>query len=680
MVMRKRLLALCAALAALLAVGPACGSEPAAPVPTTAAGTPVAATAAMPAPTPTPIPAATPESRAVGGMSAAVIAPPPSPGGAADTETPASDAMTRADFPTPPDRDLLLLARQLRWDGVEPDHGPDRFAGRELEIGETAEFWILDYPRREMVRKEFRLAAVSQRAYWWVEQGLEVDDADLRRTVEDVETLVYPRVAAVFGEVPPSARGGPRGHIINGRIPGVGGYVSGADPYPATVQQFSNEAAAIYINAELVRFGSDDYLSVLAHELQHGIHWYADASEDTWLNEGLSELAVTEAGFSPGSVYHYLRRPGASLVNWPDSLEGNVGLNYGAAALFAHYLRERYAPEGGLRDLLAGQRNGIAAVDAFLDGRGAVTATGEPADFHTVFADWIVANRLDSDDGRYGYANLGVGARTTRTVRLGGQGAEVSLAQYGIDYVEVKDIAGSVTISFEGDGLTALLPADVPAGGCWWTNRGDDISSTLTRNLAIPDEEAPTLTFHRWYDIEEDWDYLYLEASMDGGATWDVLPADGTTDANPLGNSYGHGFTGADDWDQVTVSLADYAGQEALVRFHYVTDDAIHGPGACIRDLSVSWDDAGAGDWRPNGFVLVNNRVRQDWIVWVIGDGPQPSAARLPLRWDAGQQRYTGSMPAPAPGDGGSVVVAVSPVAPATMQPGRYRVWATAAN
>ena len=281
-------------------------------------------------------------------------------------------------------------------------------------------------------------------------------------------------------------------------------------------------------------------------------------------------------------MFYYLRRPNVSLVNWPDELGGDVGRNYGAGALFAHYLRERYAPEGDLRDLLAGQRNGIAAVDDFLRDRGAVTHDGAPADFHTVFADWMVANLLDREDAGYGYANLDLGARTTRTARVGDDASMVSLAQYGIDYVELKDVEGNVTVHFEGAGETALLPVDVPDGGCWWTNRGDDISSTLTASFAVPEAAAgggeSALTFNRWYSIEEDWDYLYLEASTDGGATWDVLPAEGTTDVNPLGNSYGHGYTGASGWREVTVSLAEYAGQNAEVRFHYVTDDAIHGP------------------------------------------------------------------------------------------------------
>ena len=375
---------------------------------------------------------------------------------------------------------------------------------------------------------------------------------------------------------------------------------------------------------------------------------------------------------------YYLRRPNTSLVNWPKDLDSDIGLNYGAAALFAHYLREQYVPDGGLHDLLAGPDDGIAAVDAFLRDRGDEASTGEPADFHTVFADWMVANLLDDDQGPFGYAGLNVEANITRTERMGGDGTKVSLPQYGIDYIEVKDANGYGTVHFEGDSVTRLLPTEVPEGGCWWSNRGDDTSSTLTRKLAVPSGgREPALTFHLWYDIEEDWDYLYVQVSTDGGQTWDVLPADGTTDANPLGNSYGHGYTGSGGWQRVTVPLTDYADQDALLRFHYVTDDAIHGIGACVRDMETSWEsvEAEGDDWLADGFVLVNNRVRQDWIVWVIEDSAEPSATRMELGWDADSQQYAGSVVHSPVADGGRLVVAVAPVAPATMERARYRVW-----
>ena len=669
-----------AALAAFLLIGPACDSG--APASETSVverasggpsspSTPATHQVEPPTPTRDVVPSVNSAGEPPGAIKPVAVVP----------STVPDDVMVAADFPVPPDRDLLELARQLRWDGVEPDPQPARFADGLPEVGHTTNFWTLDYPRSRMVSKEFVLAAVSEHAYWWIEQGLKVDDADLQRSVADVEEQIYPRVTAAFGAAPGWAADPQRGHIINGRIPGVGGYVSGADPYPASVQPFSNGVPAIYINAREIPLGSPEYLTVLAHELQHGIHWYADPAEATWLNEGLSELAVTEAGYSPGSMRYYLRRPNASLVNWPKDLDGDIGLNYGAAALFVHYLRERYVPEGGLHDLLAGPDNGIAAVNAFLVDQGAETAGGEPAGFHSVFADWMVANLLDDDQGPFGYAGLNVEANITRTEGVGDDGTKVSLPQYGIDYIEVKDANGYGTVHFEGDGATQLLPTEVPESGCWWSNRGDDTSSTLTRELTVPaagsSGEEPSLTFDLWYDIEEDWDYLYVEVSTNDGQTWDVLPAEGTTDANPLGNSYGHGYTGAAGWTKVAVPLTDYAGQKAQVRFHYVTDDAIHGIGACVRDMAFSWD-TGAPDgegWRADGFVPVNNRVRQDWIVWVIEDSAEPSATRMELEWAADIQQYVGHVVHPPVADGGRLVVAVAPAAPATMERARYRVW-----
>ena len=645
-----------------------------APAPAQPAATPTRTPTAAPTPAP-PVSAGIP---GVAAVPATPLAPP-------------AEAMVAADFPVPPDRDLPALARQLRWGGAEPTPAAPRFAGGAPQVGDQTEFWVMDYPRSRMVSKGFRLAARSENAYWWIENGLSVSEADLQRTVRQAEERVYPRVSAAFGAIP-ELGGGRRGHIINGRIPGVGGYVSSSDLYPVAVSPYSNEVPAIYINAAAIPLSGESYLRVLAHELQHAIHWYADPTETTWLNEGLSELAVSRAGYAPDSMFAYLRRPNVSLVNWPDELGDSVGRNYGAASLFAHYLWEHYAAPDGLPRLLAGQSNGIAAVDAFLqDGGDGVS--GEPANFHAVFADWMAANLLDTA-GKYGYADLDIAAAVTGARAVGDHGEMALLPQYGVDYLEIEDAgasAGDAVIHFEGVGATPLLPTEVPGGACWWSNRGDSISSTLTRRFVVPDaagqDAEPKLTFRHWYHIEQDWDYLHLEASTDGGVTWQVLPAEGAATANPLGNSYGPGYTGAGDWGRAEASLAAYAGQEALVRFHYVTDDAIHAPGYCVREMrlaggsdSDSDSDFGAGEWDPDGFVLINNRVWQDWIVWVIADGPEPSAARMTLRWDAEGERYTGSAPVPAMGGDGRVVVAVAPSAPATMQPGRYRVWAVPGN
>ncbi|MXZ92733.1 MAG: hypothetical protein F4W95_07820 [Chloroflexi bacterium] len=662
------------ALAALLWIAAACGSET--PLPAEPSAAPGATRAGDSTPTGEPTPAAA----GIISLGATTVASERMvrPGiGTRAERLPVP--MTAANFPTPPERDLLLLARQLRRTDAPP---PATTAATDWQVGDTRDFWTLNYPRLQMERNRFNLAAVSDNAYWWIAEGLSVEDDDLQRTVREAEERVFPQVLAVFGTTPEPGATLHRRHVVSGRIPGIGGYVSGGDLYPAAVSPYSNEADVIYINSRAADYGDRGFLHILTHELQHSIHQQADESEATWLNEGLAELAVKEAGYRVFSIEQYLRRPDASLVNWPDELGSDVGLNYGAAALFAHYLREHYAPEGGLQDLLALDADGIRAVDAFLDGRGAVADDGSPADFHTVFADWVAANLLDWNSTRYGYDGLEVEADITRRQSPDDDSSTAQLAQYAIDYVELVNANGPMMVHFEGAAATPLLPVDVP-GECWWSNRGDSISATLTLPLTVPaapDGSEPMLTYRYWHHIEENWDYLYLTASTDGGATWDVLPADGTTDANPVGNSYGDGYTGTSDgWQDGAASLAAYAGQDILLRFHYVTDDAIHGTGFCLRETRLSWHDAALklDEWQPDGFVLVNNLVRQDWIVWVIIDAPPDaggSATRLELAWDAQCRCYAGSTTAPDTSVG-RLVVAVSPTAPATMEPAEYRVW-----
>ncbi len=76
-----------------------------------------------------------------------------------------------------------------------------------------------------------------------------------------------------------------------------------------------------------------------------------------------------------------------------------------------------------------------------------------------------------------------------------------------------------------------------------------------------------------------------MEASTDGGETWQILEGRTTTDDNPVGNAYGVGWTGASgegvgpQWIGRGSDLTPYAGQEILLRFEMATDDAVNEPG-----------------------------------------------------------------------------------------------------
>ena len=141
---------------------------------------------------------------------------------------------------------------------------------------------------------------VSPGAYWYVEKGLEVDQADLEESAAEFERHIYPRVSRVFGrEWSPGVDNDPHLNIIHARLRGVLGYFSSADEHSRMVYPFSNQREAIYLNGAFAPPGSAAHSKVLAHELQHLIHWNGDASEETWVNEGLSELSASVAGYRP---------------------------------------------------------------------------------------------------------------------------------------------------------------------------------------------------------------------------------------------------------------------------------------------------------------------------------------------------------------------------------------------
>ena len=272
-----------------------------------------------------------------------------------------------ASFPVPPDRDFYLLAQALlpgtgKVDPVVRHNAPT------LEVGHRETLKLVDLHAPLLYESDFELRLVTTNAYWFVEDGLNVSQEDLETSAAEFEDSVYPLVTGAFGtEWKPGVDGDPHLYIINADLRGVGGYYSAADEYPKAIRPVSNEHESIYINTAYLPVGSARYPEVLAHELHHAIHWNADRSEETWINEGLSELAVTIAGYREASVLAFRRAGPTSLTIWP---AGDVGgaENYGAASLFMHYFSEHYGGIDDLRPLLAQQGDGIAGLEAYLGG------------------------------------------------------------------------------------------------------------------------------------------------------------------------------------------------------------------------------------------------------------------------------------------------------------------------
>lgn len=585
---------------------------------------------------------------------------------------PPANVRVLTELPSAPERDLFQLAYELL---LPPGHSTVPEVVNESPVafkaGRTDVFNLVDLDGLEKYQSIFELRYVSPNAYWYFEEGIRVEQDEIERAAAEFEGSVYPRVTGYFGtEWKPGVDNDPHLTIVHGDIKGAGGYFSSTDEYPEAVRPGSNQREMIYINARYLRVGSPSYYRVLAHELSHAVMWRHDASEDTWVNEGLAELSVTVAGYPPDSISSYLRRPFVSLVHWPLD-DANIGAHYGGASLFMHYLFEHYSGPGrtGLPELMAIPEDGQEGIDNYLD------VVGYERDFHSILADWVVANFLDEEGGSLGYRELAVEIQPTRRLNRAGR-IERQMDQYGTHYIELGSRLRDETLhfAFEGQGHNRIIPVEVPAGGCWWSNNGDSIASTLTGVVDLTGASQATLSYDAWYKIEEEWDYVYLQVSADAGKHWDILETRNTSAANPIGVAFGPGYTGeSDGWVSEEVDLSSYSGQPLQVRFQYVTDDALNDAGMCLKKLTFNGDGVlpAHSGWTGNGFVMIDNVVRQEFIAQVIQKGDTNRVVRIPLHRNAfgaweGEiflEPYQGLE---------RTMVAITPTAPATRERAGY--------
>jgi hypothetical protein len=196
----------------------------------------------------------------------------------------------------------------------------------------------------------------------------------------------------------------------------------------------------------------------------------------------------------------------------------------------------------------------------------------------------------------------------------------------------------------------------------------------LTRRFDLTGLQRATLIFRLWYDLEENFDYAYVEASRDG-KTWDILQGRHSTTDNPVDQSFGPAYTGRSgstrsaEWVTESIDLSAYAGGPVWVRFELVTDQAVHNPGLALDDIAIPEarfaDDAESpGTWEAQGFLRTDNVLPQQFAVQFIPGGEGPAIQRMAL-----DSNNSGQIALPA-GKGG--VLVINAFAPATSAPAPY--------
>jgi len=570
---------------------------------------------------------------------------------------------------TPPDRDLLAVA--LRLGRVAQPASPiAQTQPAALVEGDRHTFNALDpiAPARRSIEATLRL--ITPRGYFYLDDNRNASEDNLAKAARDFEDEVYPKVVRYFGpEWSPGVDSDPHITLLHADLEGVGGLFSDTDEYPQAVSPTSNEREMVYLGSDPASAG---YNGLVAHELQHLVHWNADHNEEAWVNEGLSELAAEIVGGGTGHTGSALANPDTQLNAW-DPLGGNNIPHYGMSHLLFRYLLDRYGGWEGAAQLLKQPADGIAGIDAYL----APFSTT----FQDVFPDWVIANYLDDPaGGRYSQPNMEAHASPALTLD-DYQDGEADVHQFAADYIEVKLPQGDAVFSFDGAETVNAIANDPHSGtGQWWSNRGDAIDSTLTAEFDLSGLASATLRFRAWYDIEEHWDYAYVMASEDGGSTWHILPGRHTTDENPLSLAYGPAYTGKSgggdtpSWVEEEVDLTPFAGKKILLRFEYITDEGVNLDGFAVDDIEIPElgfiDDAeGDGPWQADGFLRLTGPLPERFVVQVIEMGETTSVTTLPLdEANGGEVRLSGF--------GSTLDKAVLVVAAATdgtRQPATYR-------
>lgn len=503
-----------------------------------------------------------------------------------------------------------------------------------FKTGDKQTFWLANTDSADNFQVETTLQYVTDHAYFWVQDGVDYNKNEAKKLVDAFENKMYPTDREFFGsEWTPGVDNDVHIYLVYAR--GIGdstaGYFSSPDEYSPEVHKYSNAHEMFVFNADNSPLNDTYTYGVLAHEFQHMIHWKQDRNETSWINEGFAEVAVLLNGYyTSGKDYEYISNPDIQLTDWGGDV-GSNGPHYGSSFLFLTYFLDRFG-EDASKALVKDQQNGMESIDNILKSINATDKlTGQPILADDVFMDWVITNYvLDGSvaDGRYIYHNYkdAPQASDTQTVSDCSEKVTGTVNQYGVDYIHF-DCGGKHTLRFEGATQTGLLPVDAYSGKqAFWSNKGDSSDMTLTREFDFTSATGPlTLKYRTWYDLEKDYDYTFLEASSDGGKTWEILKTPSGTDTNPSGNSYGWGYNGkTDGWIEESIDLSQFKGQKIQLRFEYITDAAVNGEGFLLDDISIpeinyATDfETDAGGWVGAGFVRVENILPQTFRLALV--------------------------------------------------------------
>jgi hypothetical protein len=530
--------------------------------------------------------------------------------------------------------------------------------------GDTLDFWVTKTGSDTPVRVSATLVAATPILYMWVEDGISADTdgiADVALQLSRV--LFFYRMRTNFREAPflPST-----GEIMDFddllALPDVDAdehlYVlyttdlpeqretvrNPIDSLPVEYASYSNQHELLYVNMTPYPdrpLADPVFASMIVRGIYRLVMNTNFPQQAAWLTESLNWsllFAIQDAQVPAESITAFLEAPDTPLLQ-----AGLTNALLGSQQMFLLYLQQRY---GGdiYRDLFMQEGAGIATLDAVLAANAmSDPATGAPVTGRDAFADFVMTNTLNFafGDRRYVHSLLQL-ENTQRSsanpltppVTVNG----LTVSQFGTQvYAYSAEAAETVSVHFDGDPTISRLPMNIeydPANRYYWSGRTANSNPTLTRPIDLSGVESATLTFDAWYNLTSSWNYGYVSASSDGGATWQPLAASTTRTDNPYGVAYGVGFTGisAPSPDPVPFpALGVTMASDGVTILETAADGAAAAAGMQAGDTLIGYDGQ-VWERIPNILVFLSNFAPGETVNFRVQRGDEQLDIPVELR------------------------------------------------
>jgi hypothetical protein len=220
---------------------------------------------------------------------------------------------------------------------------------------------------------------------------------------------------------------------------------------------------------------------------------------------------------------------------------------------------------------------------------------------------------------------------------------------------EFPQFASAAPVDWDTPGAAPYDPYD----GEWylWSGQADATYKRLTRTVDLSSATSSRLKFRTSYDIEQDWDYMFVEAHVVGSDDWTTLPdanghtQPGTGESCPEGIAELHPFlahyqgaecsptgttgtwnaaTGTSNgWTEFDVDLSAYAGKQVELSITYMSDWGTQGLGVFLDDVRVE----------VNGTVAEQTSFEDGLGGWTAA-GPPAGSGPNANTWSRSQQAF----------------------------------------